>query len=115
MCWLEVTGAAVVQAGKKYEVGFRVSLKSDAFGWGGAPLCLMAKLGKGGRYKSKSTYLQDEPREKDFDIPKGGFTVEVPSAPVEDPTLYFGLYEVWSGKWKGGIKIHYAFVREVAQ
>ncbi|KAG6395875.1 hypothetical protein SASPL_142008 [Salvia splendens] len=30
----------------------------------------------------------------------------------DDGKLSFGLYEVWSGKWKGGLKIHHAFVKE---
>lgn len=109
---MEVTGAVVVQSGKKYEIGFRVTLKPDAFGWGGTPLYLMAKLGKQGKYKKKSIYLQDEPRDKDFNIPKDRFVIEVPPA-LTDATLHFGLYEVWSGRWKGGIQIHYAFVKEV--
>ncbi|OWM72749.1 hypothetical protein CDL15_Pgr024801 [Punica granatum] len=112
VCWLEVTGAVGVRTGKKYEIGFRVSLKPDAFGWGETPLYLMAKLGKQGKYKKKSIYLQDEQREKEFDVPKDRFVIEV-SSTLEDSTIYFGLYEVWSGKWKGGLQIHYAFVKEV--
>lgn len=30
-----------------------------------------------------------------------------------DSSLYFGLYEVWSGKWKGGLEIHHVIVKEV--
>ncbi|KAI4296956.1 hypothetical protein L6164_036872 [Bauhinia variegata] len=40
-----------------------------------------------------------------------GLEIDVP-IDAADPTLYFGLYEVWSGKWKGGLEIHKATVRQ---
>ena len=44
--WLEVTGTFDGLKGKKYEIGFEVSLTPDAFGWNGCHVYVMAKVGK---------------------------------------------------------------------
>ncbi|KAL3632337.1 hypothetical protein CASFOL_025321 [Castilleja foliolosa] len=112
--WLEVTTCVDKTNPKKvYEVGFDVSLSADAFGWGDAPLYLMVKRGNAGKFVWKKypmtipSYNTEEHREI-----KGRSSLDQES---EDPCpkLHFGLYEVWSGKWKGGLKINHAFVREV--
>ncbi|KAK9267164.1 hypothetical protein L1049_009584 [Liquidambar formosana] len=108
--WLEVTGSMDLQPGKKYRVGFNVELKPDAFGWNGCPVYLMAKVGKKGRYKWKKINLQDQGEKPPYYI-ADQFSID--SAPSTDKTLYFGLYEVWSGKWKGGLKLNHAIVEEV--
>lgn len=121
--WLEVTGSYdQLQPGKKYQIKFYLSLKSDAFGWNDCQVFLMAKLGKTGKYKSTKIILNDQntsaPSEdlNGTPFPTDNFEIEVPSTtPTEsdDTKLYFGLYEVWSGKEKGGLQIHKAVVSEV--
>ncbi|KAF5729194.1 protein PHLOEM PROTEIN 2-LIKE A9-like [Tripterygium wilfordii] len=118
VCWLEVTGSTTVEAGKKYQVSFTVSLKPDAFGWNGCPVFMMAKVGRKGKYSwkkikalEKADFGSNSIQIPDHDGNKLVIEVE-PTA--EDRQLYFGLYEVWSGKWKGGLEIHNAIVRIVS-
>jgi hypothetical protein len=62
--------------------------------------------------KSKSeekSESKEEPREKKSQIkPKSE-----ENAKNDKETLYFGLYEVWTNKWKGGLRIHEAIVQEI--
>ncbi|KAL8513062.1 hypothetical protein ACS0TY_019302 [Phlomoides rotata] len=111
--WLEVTGSVgETSPNKKYEVGFRVSLNPDAFGWGKYPMYIMIKRGKQG--KAASTKINMNPNLKgEFEISgKLDKSKEQSRGGSDDARLYFGLYEVWSGKWKGGLKIHHAFITE---
>lgn len=95
---------------KNIELGFRVSLNPDAFGWGSYPIYIMIKKGREG--KIAWTKVQINPNQKgEYDI-KGRW-VKAAQNPNDDRKLYFGLYEVWSGKWKGGLKIHHAYIREL--
>jgi len=110
VCWLEVTGTTNKSLKEgKYKIKFEVSKKTDAYGWDGCPVFMMAKLGKKGRYRWSKIDLSKvgtdkSPVTSDFDIDVKG---------TEDNKLYFGLYEVWTGKWKGGLQIHQAIVEEV--
>ncbi|KAK6917030.1 Phloem protein 2-like [Dillenia turbinata] len=106
--WLEVTGKVPLRGGKKYRVGFKISMKPDAFGWADLHVVILAKVGTNGRLVPKKealNYSKVEP----FDFPQDGVEVEVPE---NGDDVHFGMYEVWSGKWKGGLLIHHAFVRE---
>ena len=97
-----------VQKEKKYKINFKVSLKPDSFGWNGCQVLVMAKVGKKGSYEYKEVTLNGtEP----MTIPPNDLILQVP-ADAPDPQLYFGLYEVWSGKWKGGLEIHEATVQK---
>ncbi|KAF5935963.1 hypothetical protein HYC85_027092 [Camellia sinensis] len=89
VCWLEVTGSCFIDKGKKYNVTFEVSLTPDAFGWNNTTLYIMAKRGEKGRYTWKKLSL---------------------ILNASDDKLYFGLYEIWKGNWKGGLKIYRAVV-----
>ncbi|KAL1368566.1 hypothetical protein HN51_022714 [Arachis hypogaea] len=105
--WLEVSGVVkALKKGKKYKVEFELNVKPGAFGWDETQVLVMAKAGKSGRYSFKEAKLSG----------CEGRHVTIPSSePLEvsfpagisdsDANLYFGLYEVWSGKWKGGIEI----------
>ncbi|XP_019414321.1 PREDICTED: protein PHLOEM PROTEIN 2-LIKE A9-like isoform X2 [Lupinus angustifolius] len=101
--WLEVSGAVPVIKGKKYKVRFHVRVKADGFGWNNIQVLVMAKVGRRGNYEFKPTTLKSDnneviiPSQNDLEI-----NVE-PDA--SDNLLHFGLYEVWSGKWKGGLEI----------
>ncbi|KAM7500366.1 hypothetical protein LguiA_024780 [Lonicera macranthoides] len=113
--WLEVTGFINLSRGKSYEIGFNVSLTPDAFGWSGLQVYIMAKIGKKGKYVLKKQYvIKPTTDNQRFDIPflSDKLKIDVPTFAKED-TVYFGLYEVWSGRWKGGLRVHHAFVREI--
>ncbi|KAA8547589.1 hypothetical protein F0562_004018 [Nyssa sinensis] len=118
VCWLEVTCSIDIGTLKsarleKPQIGFKLSLSSDAFGWSGCPIYIMAKIGKKGKYFWKKVDLQAiRGNTQEFDIPEDFCMDIVKDSPASDEKLYFGLYEVWSGKWKGGLQIHHAFLRE---
>lgn len=107
VCWLEVTGSVEgTRPNKQYQVGFHVSFTPDAFGWGGSPLYIMVKRGKDGKPVWRKLLLNPH-QTKECDI------TATTNPHSNDPKLYFGLYELWSGKWKGGLKIHHAFIRQL--
>ncbi len=114
VCWLEVTGSEKVTPGNRYKISFEVSLKNDAFGWSGCPVSVMAKIGKKGRYSWKRVKLPDQSSVGNvrFSIPDEDFIMQVPQNDSE-VELYFGLYEIWSGKWKGGLTIHKVIITQV--
>ncbi|XP_023519279.1 protein PHLOEM PROTEIN 2-LIKE A9 [Cucurbita pepo subsp. pepo] len=112
--WLEVTCSTDnVEVGKSYKVGFNLSMTAAAFGWKGCTVYIMAKIGKAGMFVYKKVCL--DTKETNFDMPEEGLviTVKPPTSSPGDNHLYFGMYEVWSGRWKGGLKIHHAFVEKV--
>ncbi|KAK6264418.1 hypothetical protein SCA6_019852, partial [Theobroma cacao] len=111
--WLEVTGFVELRPLKTYQVTFTLSFKEDAFGWNGSPVFLMAKVGKKGKYKWRRLKELESLPKVPTEVPSNSepFLVEVPDD-VPDKRLYFGLYEVWSGKWKGGLRVHGATVKE---
>ncbi|XP_057976029.1 protein PHLOEM PROTEIN 2-LIKE A9-like [Malania oleifera] len=118
VCWLEVTGKVRVDPRKSYNVKFEVSMRPDAFGWNGSPLFLMAKMGASGKYVWSKVNLQEQQKSANerFQIPQGGLDVDPPDNAASGITdLFFGMYEVWTGKWKGGLRIHHAFVQEEAK
>ena len=102
--WLEVSGQVAVEKGKKYVVKFTVKVKEDGFGWNGTRVLVMAKPGKNGKYQYKEVTLT--PSGSELTIPSESDPLEISvRSDVSDSNLYFGLYEVWSGKWKGGLQI----------
>lgn len=111
--WLDVSGVVDVVKGKKYKVKFEVMLKPDAFGWTGSPVLVMAKVGKKGKYNFSEITLTDHNGEF-FTIPYDESSVIIDvSENAPEAKIYFGLYEVWSGKWKGGLKIQKVYVEPV--
>ncbi|KAM4088211.1 hypothetical protein ACB094_07G053500 [Castanea mollissima] len=111
--WLEVTGTYEGVKGKTYEIGFEVSLTPDAFGWNGCHVYVMAKVGKRGKYSWKRSSLEN-PKSGNFQIPFETLSIKVDDNPSNtDNKIYFGMYEVWSGKWKGGLKIYNAVIKEI--
>ncbi|KAJ4915360.1 phloem protein 2-A10 [Raphanus sativus] len=125
--WLEVTGSFdKVEPGKTYRIGFKISFTGDATGWDKAPVFMSAKVGKKGktiwkRIKSINTNFENlKGGTEQVTIPDetdGRFEIFVsPKEPItQDTKLQFGLYEVWTGKWKSGLLIYDAFVQEVKQ
>ncbi|XP_062016166.1 protein PHLOEM PROTEIN 2-LIKE A9-like [Rosa rugosa] len=111
---LEVTGSVVLTPGKTYKLNFEVQLLSEAFGWKDIQAFLMAKVGKKGRYTWKRVQVQQQSGTDKFLIPKEEDELRIIVPPGNtDNTLQFGLYEVWSGKWKGGLKIYNAQVTAI--
>lgn len=101
--WLEVSGKVKVDKGQRYKVKFDVEVKQDGFGWNGTEVLVMAKIGKKGSYSYKAVTLTPG---KSLTIPTDEKPLVVTVATQElEPELHFGLYEVWSGKWKGGLEI----------
>lgn len=110
--WLEVAGSAELECNKKYEISFKVSLTDDGFGWSGCPLIMMAKFGRRGTYFWKQID-QIKGGQAPFQIPKHDkFQITSP-AKDDQKQLFFGLYEVWSRKPKGGLKIHHVLIKQV--
>ncbi|KAK7354370.1 hypothetical protein VNO80_19830 [Phaseolus coccineus] len=109
--WLEVTGKVSIKDRGKYRVSFEVRVKEDGFGWQGTEVLVMAKIGKRGRYQFRVNKLS--PSTHNIIIPQldnGPLDIAVDNPPSD---LHFGLYEVWSGKWKGGLQIIKATVEPV--
>ncbi|KAK4709921.1 hypothetical protein AABB24_023567 [Solanum stoloniferum] len=111
--WLEVTGwCDKVEKGTKYEVKFKVKLTPDSFGFNELPLYFMVKSGSKNLWKK--IYLT-----KDANVESNGsylvpnnLTITTTDSPYEDSKLCFGLYEVWSGKWKGGLIIQEVIIQK---
>ncbi|CAJ1975537.1 unnamed protein product [Sphenostylis stenocarpa] len=104
--WLEVSGVLRIEDNKKYKISFEVRVKEDGFGWNGTDVLVMAKIGKTGKYEFRVHRLSP------------GQLTTIPTQPlviqgVSGMDLHFGLYEVWSGKWKGGLEIYKAKVEAV--
>ncbi|CBI27175.3 unnamed protein product, partial [Vitis vinifera] len=118
VCWLEVSGSVPIRSapiGTKFKITFQVSFKSDAFGWNNCPVYVMAKFGKKGKYTWTKISLRTDNSQPTNILPPDGLeivTKEATTANVND-TIYFGLYEVWSGKWKGGLELHNAMVEQI--
>ncbi|XP_055803515.1 protein PHLOEM PROTEIN 2-LIKE A9-like [Solanum dulcamara] len=110
--WLEVTGCidnVNIEKKTSYDIEFTMSLMTDAFGWSNSPVYLMAKWGDNTQWR-KVNLTSDQINvtkmiSKNITIAKGkGNNVD---------KIYFGLYEVWNKKWKGGLKIHYVNLIEI--
>ncbi|KAJ0082273.1 hypothetical protein Patl1_09864 [Pistacia atlantica] len=117
VCWLQVTGSKKVERGKSYEIKFNISSTKNFSGWNGLPLFLMAKIGaKGKSIWKKIKPLEQTPHDKKYDIPKPEeeFIVKIPDG-KGDEELFFGLYEIWSNKWKGGLLVNHATLKEVSK
>lgn len=114
-CWLDVTGSKTATKGKAYEISFILSMnKENSFGWED-PVYVMARIGEEGEYTRVKIDLSKLGLEKK-ELPEEKCRVEFGSdenAENNEKTLYFGLYEVWTNNWKGGLRIHEAIVREL--
>ncbi|KAF5196295.1 Phloem protein 2-like [Thalictrum thalictroides] len=89
----------------------QVRLKQDAFGWDKLPIHIIAKIGKKGKYKWQTHFL-DIVEHPDRKFPLSLDEIEVTDAHLKDENdiLYFGLYEVWRGRWKGGLVLEEAIL-----
>ena len=117
MSWLEVTGSldlGRLEKNKEYKVSFKLKLKPDAFGWADSPVYLMAKPGKSGPYNwKKSDLSQGKPGEVIIVPNNPVLKFKVPERPAEGDKLQFGMYEIWRGRWKGGLVIEEVVIEPV--
>ncbi|KAK4710673.1 hypothetical protein R3W88_005186 [Solanum pinnatisectum] len=109
--WLEVTGCIDnINIAKKtsYNIEFTMSLMTDAFGWSGSPVYLMAKWGDNTQWRkvnlTTDINVNNKMKSKAITITKGKGN--------NTDKIYFGLYEVWNKKWKRGLKIHFVNLTE---
>ena len=111
VCWLDVTGSMTATKGKEYEISFILSMnKENSFGWED-PVYVMARIGEQGEYTRVQIDLSKlGPNKEKF--PKEKYC-RVKNAENNEKKLYFGLYEVWTNNWKGGLRIHEAIVQEI--
>ncbi|KAJ8758673.1 hypothetical protein K2173_000394 [Erythroxylum novogranatense] len=105
--WVEVKARINKLKRGKYQISFLLSLNNGAFGWRDCPLYIMAKVGTG-KFIRHKIELPEPGKERKLLPPE--FVVEVKN---DNESLNFGLYEVWSGKWKGGLVIHEAEVSRI--
>ncbi|KAL0542552.1 hypothetical protein IC582_017619 [Cucumis melo] len=111
--WLEVKAIyRGAKPGSKYKIGFKISLTSEPVGWDSSPVFMMAKVGESGSYIWKRLYFDiNNAGKPPTDFPSN-FSISVPVS-AQDTTLFFGLYEIWGGRWKKGLRIHHAFVTKI--
>ncbi|PPS18018.1 hypothetical protein GOBAR_AA02559 [Gossypium barbadense] len=100
--WLEVTGITPkLDSPSTYHITFRLSLDKGASSWTGC------------KYKWKKLEVEKLTGDP-TDFPSKADPLEVETvADQPDRRLYFGLYEVWSGKWKKGLKVYNATVKQI--
>lgn len=111
--WLEVTGwCDKVTRGTTYEVKFELKLTPDAFGFNELPLYFMVKSGSKNLWK-KMHLTKDANVESNgtYIVPKN-LVIKITESVYEDSKLCFGIYEVWSGKWKGGLIIQKVIIKK---
>jgi hypothetical protein len=114
VCWLEIDGSTSepLSKGKGYALSFKISMTKQDSVWKEGPVFMLAKVGKKGIAKWEKINLGDMRIGNIIEIPYGKLRFEVPKK-AEDTRLYFGLYELWTGKWKEGLQIHEAVVEEM--
>ncbi|URD86859.1 Phloem protein [Musa troglodytarum] len=106
--WLEVTGtfdlgSVTLDTSELYSLKFRVRMKADAFGWSGCPVYLMVKDAVNSKFKWKKVDLSRLPAGREVVIPE--FFEEKHLFKPSPDKLIFGLFEIWRGRWKGGLEI----------
>ncbi|GMY34944.1 protein phloem protein 2-like a2 [Fagus crenata] len=115
--WTEVTGKVSTNAFKmvapasKYEIYYIVKFKVDAFGWHSVPIKFKVKIN--GKETVKSMILESYREKNDVwhEIPGGEFSV------VTETTgnVAFGMFEVESDWWKGGMVLAGIKIKPKAQ
>ncbi|CAL9136153.1 unnamed protein product [Musa acuminata var. zebrina] len=118
--WLEVSGVfentaldkvnAKLDTSKIYSLTYKVRMKADAFGWSGCPVYLMVKDGDTKRFKWKKVDLSRLTAGTDVYIPDS--SDKHIFRPPSDK-LTFGLFEIWRGRWKGGLEISQVIIEKV--
>ncbi|KAJ6761131.1 PROTEIN PHLOEM PROTEIN 2-LIKE A9 [Salix purpurea] len=112
--WLEINGSTPkpLPKGKRYALSFKISMADYDPVWKTYPVYMLAKVGKKGTSNWEKINLGELRVGDIVEIPSGKLRFEVPEK-AKDTVLYFGLYELWSGEWKQGLRIHEAVVEEM--
>ncbi|KAJ3688753.1 hypothetical protein LUZ61_017917 [Rhynchospora tenuis] len=111
VCWLEVNGSVEMkhlEKSTKYKLEFKIRMKPDAFGWNDSPVYIMAMPGKKAKCIWASVDLsriKKSEQESSLIPPRLEFTTPGPESFHEDDRMSFGLFEIWKGRWKGGLVI----------
>ncbi|KAF5202514.1 Phloem protein 2-like a9 [Thalictrum thalictroides] len=116
VCWLEVTATIPLSELNpgKYNVSLKVRLKQDVVGWDKLPIQIMAKIGKKGKYKWQTNFLDIiEHPDRKFLLSLDEIVVTIAHLKDKNDIVYFGLYEVWRGRWKGGLVLEEAILRKL--
>lgn len=100
--WIEVKGNLNITPTEdtKYEIYYMVKFRVDAFGWHSAPIKFKVRH-KGEETHSNITILESYREKHDVwhEIPGGEFSV----ASKDPVNVEFGIFEVDSDWWKGGM------------
>ncbi|XP_052174877.1 uncharacterized protein PHLOEM PROTEIN 2-LIKE A4-like [Diospyros lotus] len=112
--WLAVTGKIDMkrlEAGKTYTVYYIVKFQVDAFGWHSVPVQFMVRV-TGKEYAQKSAKLEQYQAKPDewHEVPGGEFTA--PSDGEGAGSVEFGMFEVDSDWWKGGLVLAGVKIKE---
>lgn len=114
MSWLEVTGGfpSAWLSNGTYTVTFQVSLTSNAFGWQGSPVYFFVMDPNIKKRKWKKHDLNTLSKNGTSEVPTDLNFVFKESNNDNPDQITFGLYEIWKGGWKGGLKIHGVLVKK---
>ncbi|XP_068657687.1 protein PHLOEM PROTEIN 2-LIKE A9-like [Aristolochia californica] len=117
VCWLQVSGKIPFDKFKNkagtYKVQFEVKLKPDAFGWSASPVYFLTKVGDKPYRWFKCSIPNKEKDGNQFPIPeKCEFTIGE-SETYGKGEVIFGMYEIWRGKWKGGLDICEVHIKKI--
>ncbi|XP_065854387.1 protein PHLOEM PROTEIN 2-LIKE A2-like [Euphorbia lathyris] len=101
--WIEVTGKIPIRlensCPRKLEILYMVKFREDAFGWHSIAIKFKLKFNGEEKIKSHNLELFRDNNEKSrwHEINGGDFTIQ------KDGVLEFGMFEVETDWWKGGI------------
>ncbi|KAI9126839.1 hypothetical protein K1719_002435 [Acacia pycnantha] len=86
------------------EIQFEVKLKHDAFGWTRSLVLVLAEVGKKGKYVFSETALSYSNDHVTIPTPESKSGRRKRAGECPEAKIYFGLYKVWSGKWREGFR-----------
>ncbi|XP_072963122.1 uncharacterized protein PHLOEM PROTEIN 2-LIKE A4-like [Typha angustifolia] len=102
--WIEVTGKVEINRlshCKTFEVFFHIKFKDDAFGWHHTPVIFEVVTPDGKKHR-RSVLLETFREDKTLQPIYAG-VFDLPSGHHDKEIVRFGMYEVESQWWKGGI------------
>ncbi|KAJ4702561.1 Phloem protein 2-like protein [Melia azedarach] len=104
--WIEVTGklsilpSMALSTSTTYEILYILKFREDAFGWHSAPVKFKLRINGEDKVKSEILHCYREKQDEWHEIPGGQFTV---SKDITVGMVEFGMFEVESDWWKGGL------------
>ncbi|CAL9120510.1 unnamed protein product [Musa textilis] len=118
VCWLEAAGTlelakheARLSKPQTYEMIYHIKFKDDAFGWNGIPVTFRLVTPEGKKEISVVMESHRKRRSKGWrEIYGGEFSLSTETT----GTVEFGMYEIESQRWKGGIVLAGVTIRPKA-